>query len=83
MLFVGLVNQDFQNKNTTTKNDFSDNINRQIVFSNYKNIIIYCKNCKRHAGNTFPIKLIPISKNEIKGQSKCAICLTTRTFIHE
>ena len=44
---------------------------------------MYCKNCKKHAGNTFPKKLILISKNKIKGKSKCAICLTKRTFIHE
>ena len=24
-----------------------------------------------------------ISKNKIKGKSKCAICLTKKTFIHE
>ena len=42
---------------------------------------IYCKKCKKHAGNTFPKKLILISKNKIKGKSKCAICLTERTFI--
>ena len=41
------------------------------------------KNCKKHAGNTFSKKLILISKNKIKGKSKCAICLTKRTFIHE
>ena len=44
---------------------------------------IYCKNCKKHTGNTFPKKLILISKNEIKGKSKCAICLTERIFIDE
>ena len=44
---------------------------------------IYRKNCKKHAGNTFPKKLILISKNKIKVKSKCAICLTERTFIHE
>ena len=44
---------------------------------------IYCKNCKKHTGNTFPKKLILISKNEIKGKSKRAICLTKRTFIDE
>ena len=43
----------------------------------------YCKNCKKHAGNTFPKKLIFISKNKIKGKSKCTICLTERTFINE
>ena len=43
----------------------------------------YCKNCKKHTGNTFPEKLILISKNKVKGKSKCAICLTERTFIYE
>ena len=43
----------------------------------------YCKNCKKHTSNTFPEKLILISKNKIKGKSKCANCLTERTFIHE
>ena len=42
-----------------------------------------CKNCKKHTGNTFPEKLILISKNKIKGKSKCAISLTKKTFIHE
>ena len=32
---------------------------------------MYCKNC-----NTFPKKLVLISKNKIKGKSKGAICLT-------
>ena len=31
----------------------------------------------------FPKKLILISKKKIKEKSKCAICLTERTFIHE
>ena len=44
---------------------------------------IYCKNYKKHTGNTFPKKLILISKNKIKGKSKCAICLTERTFTDE
>ena len=43
----------------------------------------YCKNCKKHTGNTFPKKSVPISKNETKGKSKYAVCLTERTFIHE
>ena len=38
---------------------------------------------KKHTGNTFPKKLVLISKNKVKGKSKCAICLTERTFIHE
>ena len=65
------------------KNNFSNNINCQIVFSNYKNMHIYCKKCKKHTGNTFPKKIILISKNKIKGKSRCAICLTKRTFIDE
>ena len=42
---------------------------------------IYCKKCKKHTSNTFPKKLNLISKNKIKGKSKCAICLTERTFV--
>ena len=44
---------------------------------------IYRKNCKKHTGNMFLKKLVLISKNKIKGKSKCVICLTKRTFIHE
>ena len=44
---------------------------------------MYYKNCKKYTGNTFPKKLVLISKNKIKGKSKCAICLTERTFIHK
>ena len=44
---------------------------------------IYCKKCKKHTSNTFPKKLVLISKNKIKGKSKCTICFTERTFIHE
>ena len=44
---------------------------------------IYCKNCKKYTGNTFPKKLVLISKNKVTGKSKCAICLTERTFLHE
>ena len=44
---------------------------------------IYCKKCEKHTANTFPKKLVLISKNKIKGKSRCAICLTERTFIDE
>ena len=44
---------------------------------------IHCKECKKHTGNTFPKKIISISKSKIKGKSKYAICLTERTFIDE
>ena len=44
---------------------------------------IYCKKCKKHTSNTFPKKLVLISKNKIKGKSKCTICLNERTFIDE
>ena len=54
-----------------------------MIFTNYKNMHIYWKNFKKHTGNPFPKKIILISKNKIKGKSKCAICLTKRTFIHE
>ena len=41
------------------------------------------KTVKKDTGNTFPKKLILISKNKTKGKSKCVISLTKRTFIHE
>ena len=44
---------------------------------------MYYKNRKKHAGNTFPKKLVLISKNKIKWNSKSAISLTERTFIYE
>ena len=44
---------------------------------------VYCKKCKKHTGNTFPKKLVLVSKNKIKGKSKCNICMTERSFIHE
>ena len=44
---------------------------------------IYCKKCKKHTANTFPKKIILISKSNIKAKSRCAICLTKRTFINE
>ena len=44
---------------------------------------IYCKKCNKLTGNTFPKKLILISKNKIKGKSRCAICLTEMSFIDE
>ena len=44
---------------------------------------IYCKKCNKHTSNTFSKKLVLISKNKIKGKSRCGICLTERTFIDE
>ena len=44
---------------------------------------MYCKNCKKQTGNTFPKKLVLISKNKIKEKWKCAIFFTERTFTHE
>ena len=44
---------------------------------------VFCKKCKKHTANTFPKKIILISKNKIKGKSRNAIYLTKRTFINE
>ena len=44
---------------------------------------ICCKKCCKYTANTFPKKLVLISKNKIKGKSRCAICLTERTLIGE
>ena len=42
---------------------------------------ICCKICKKHTSNTFPKNLVLISKNKIKGKSRCTICLTEWFFI--
>ena len=44
---------------------------------------IYCKKCNKHTSNTYPKKIILISKDKIKRKSKCVICLTERTFNDE
>ena len=44
---------------------------------------IYCKKCCKHTANTFPKKITLILKSKIKGKSRCAICLTERTFIDD
>ena len=51
------------------------------------NIIKTCISIVKSAKNThvthFQKKLVLISNNKIKGESKCAICLSESTFIHE
>ena len=42
---------------------------------------IYCKKCNKQTSNTYSKKIIFISKDKIKGKSKCAICWTQKTFI--
>ena len=44
---------------------------------------ICCKKCSKHTVNAFPKKLVLISKNKIKGKSRCAICLTKKFFIDD
>ena len=46
-------------------------------------MLIYFKNCKKYTSNTFPKKLLLVSKNKIKRKSRCAIFLTERSFIDE
>ena len=54
-----------------------------IIQSYYNKYIFIVKRGNKHTNNTFPKKLILISKNKIKGKLRCAICLTKRTFIDE
>ena len=44
---------------------------------------IYCKKCCKYTANTYPKKITLISKNKIRGKSRCAICLTKRSFIDD
>ena len=41
---------------------------------------IYCKNYKKHTECTHPKKLVLISDKKAKAKSKCAKCLTDKTF---
>ena len=41
---------------------------------------IYCKNCRKHTECTNPKILVLISNKKAKVKSKCAECLTDRTF---
>ena len=54
-----------------------------ITQSYHKKMHIYCKKCNKHIANTFPKKIILISKNKVKVKSRCDICLTKRIFIDE
>ena len=44
---------------------------------------IYCKKCCKRIANTYPKMITLVSKNKIRGKSRCAICLTERTFIDD
>ena len=83
MLFVDLVNQDFQNKNTTTKNNFSDPLKiKKIVFTSYKTWIFIAKTVKNIQVTRFQKNKFWFQKIKSK-ENQNAICLTERTFIHE
>ena len=41
---------------------------------------IYCKSCKKHTECTHPKKLVLTPDKKTKAKSKCAKCLTDRTF---
>ena len=38
--------------------------NERIVFKKLQNMHIYCKNCKKHTGNSFSKQLVLISRNK-------------------
>ena len=44
---------------------------------------IYCKKCCKRIANTYPKMITLVSKNKIRGKSRCAICLTERYFIND
>ena len=71
------------NKSRLLKQKLNSLLSELFIDFYYKSMHIYCKKCRKHAGNTFPRKFILISKNKIKGKSKCNICLTGSTFIDE
>ena len=44
-------------------------VKRKNSFYELEGMDIYCKNCKKHTGNTFSKQLVPFSKNIIKQKS--------------
>ena len=59
------------------KNNLATNI---FVLSNYKTWIFIVKTVKKHTECTHPKMLVLISNKKAKVKSKCAECLTDRTF---
>ena len=56
----------------------------KLTITNYKTRLCIAKTVKNTQVTHFKKKkIVLILKNKIKGKSKCAICLTERTFIHE
>ena len=64
-------NNNHNHNNYNNNNNNNNNHKHKIKIKKYCLIIsmhIYCKKCNKHTGNTFPKKLILISKNKIKGK---------------
>ena len=40
----------------------------------------YCSVCIKHADNICPKELIIMANKEIKGKSRCAICMADKSF---
>ena len=70
-------------KQGSKKSTLKTSKKQKIVFTSYKTCICIVKTVKNIWITHFQNKLVLISKNKIKGKSKCALCLTERTFIHE
>ena len=43
-------------------------------------MLTYHSSCKRHTDNICPKELIMITNREIKGKSRCAICMAKKSF---
>ena len=75
------------NNNDNHNNHNNDNHKHKIKIKKYCQIIKACISTVKNVINIqvirFQKKLILISKNKIKGKSKCTFCLTERTFIYE
>ena len=54
--YLIIKNEKHTIKNTTTKNNFNDPIKSKNRLYKLQNMHIYCKNCEKHTGNTFPKK---------------------------
>ena len=43
-------------------------------------MLTYCSGCKKQTDNIYPKELVLITSKEMKGKSRCAICIANKSF---
>ena len=53
---------------------------KNIIHILFEKMQIYCSRCKKYTDNTCPEKQVMITNKKIKGKTRCAGCMTIRSF---